>query len=1341
MKHLIPYFVQEQEQAEQSVGQFQAYTLFVDLLGFTPLTEGLMREGTNGAERLSMLLNEIFDPLIQLVYARGGFIPYFAGDAFTAIFPKQDERQSAMSLLQTAAMARALFRRRQNRFGQYTIGLKFGLSYGEVRWGIVGSAPKSFYFVGQPMESCGYCQTLAENEEIVIDGALLAQLPDGEIALDPVGEDAYKVTSNLPISDFPPPLKCDELSKEVALRFLPTTVVDYKQEGEFRPVASIFLSFTGVDTHEDMDRFASIVLEQCNSFAGYFKEIDFGDKGGVMTMFFGAPVAFEDNVSRALTFVLSLREELRSLQEEQGIRFRIGMTIGTAYTGIVGGYERCQYACVGNRVNLAARLMTKADWGEILVDKDIQRDGAFRFLHTGDIQYKGIKGNVPTFKLLGRNFDNDPSYKGPLVARDKELAQLSEATTPTLTDGTAGIAYLFGEAGVGKSRLTFELKRILQNGPPSQWQLCQVDQILHKPFNPFTYFLRNYFNQSQEEAEFTNLSNFEARYRLLLASLSQEENEVRQRAAKELIRTRPILAALLGLNYENSLWEQLDAKGRYQNSIQAIINLFLAESLVQPLIIELEDSHWIDNSSVELLQELVRQMIPYPIFLLITSRYADDGGKPYPLAPKYCLDQGIAVLEIELSSLPGYAVRAFAEATLGGPIGEDFHALLLRTTNNNPFYLEQMLEYFSESDLLIREADGWALKDEHVQLSNSINAILTARIDRLSDQVRETVKAAAVIGREFDVPVLTEVMKRQAIFDERQEDGPGLLRDEIKSAEKVKIWRAMNELRYIFRHSLLREAVYGMQLHTRLKQLHQSIGEAIERLYKGHLEERYVDLAYHYEQAGVFDKTCEYLRKAADFSRQNYLNQQALDYYEKLLHYLGAKADSADEIKTHLKRGKLLELVGNWEESQQAFEKALELAKHSRDVVMIGECNNHLGHLLMLKGDYFSAKHNLSIAAGLFESVDDQIGFAKVNGNLGNLHLRRGEYQEAKNCFRRSIQTGYVSKGASGGAQVIANLALTHMNLGEYQAAIDLIKQQLPLHRHRNDKQGVATLLVNLGIVQYDKGDYDGARSSYEAGLQLAEELGNKQLVSIAMGSLGLVIQEQGDYEKAMQLFERDLVITEELGDKQGIAIALGLIGELLSLKGEFHRAIEYLQKNLMLCEELGYQKGIAKAVNTLGDVFFFSQQFSRSIHFYERAIQVTRHIGNKLLLCQSLLEKGRVHIITKQLVQAQAAIAEALPLARTISNTELELDAQLIQAEIHHWDGRTNEALLLLDELASTYTDLKAKANINFLQWQFIPQKKMAQQAAIDAYKALFAAEPRYVYKVRLEELKSASN
>ncbi|NRA48280.1 MAG: tetratricopeptide repeat protein, partial [Phaeodactylibacter sp.] len=1104
-------------------------------------------------------------------------------------------------------------------------------------------------------------------------------------------------------------------------------------------VISVFISFEGIDNYTLLNEFSTIVLNNINSFSGYFKEIDFGDKGGVMVGFFGAPVSFENSNDRALEFIFSLRENLRKLQQESELEYRAGITIGTAYTGIVGGRERCQYAAVGNRVNLAARLMTHAKWGDVLVDSEIQKNHHFNFQHRGDIRYKGIKGNVPTYKLVGRNYESRPAYSSQMVGREHELDNLLRFIQPVFQEQTAGVAYVFGEAGVGKSRLMHELRKLLFDKGVAQWHTCQADQILRKPFNPFITFLKNYFEQYPESTSIVNIQHFEERYSQLMEDLDELSRPEAKTAKRELIRTKSVLAALIGLNYKDSIWDVLDAKGRYQNTLASIINLLIAESLVQPVVVELEDGHWMDENSRELLSEFTRQINRYPIAVVITSRYLDDGSKPR-LLDAYLLEQNkLPHLEVDLNTLSPNAVQEFTELRLGGSIHQDFLETLLRTSNSNPFYLEQMLEYFSEQDLLMQESSGlWTIHDKDVKLSSSINAILTARIDRLSELVKETVKAAAVIGREFDVPILTEVMRKQEAFAERNGAASTVLKDQIKRAEKGQIWHAMNELRYIFRHSLLREAVYGMQLKTRLEQLHGLIGEAIEELYASNLEERYADLAFHYERANVFGKTCEYLQKAADYARSNYQNQQALDYYEKLLNKLGKQKDNVDQIQTYLNKGKVLELIGNWEECEKTYEEALSLAKQTRDVLLLGQANNNLGRLLMLKGAYSTAQQYLQVAAGLFESIEDEAGKAKAYGSLGEFYFRQGKYNDAKGYFEKSLRTDKEGSDPSGSAQVAANLGLTHMNQGNYDEGIRCQLSQLKVSEQFNDKQGMANLFTNLGIVYFEKGDYDAALESYQKGLALSEELGNKQLTSIAIGCIGSVYERKGDYLRAMENFQHDLELVEELGDKQGTAIALGLIGELYSIEGHFQRAIEYLQKNLMLCEELGYQKGIAKALNTLGDVFYFTEAYDRSLYYYNRAIEVTRMINNRLVLGSSLAEKGLVLLALKRLDELKPIAKEAQAIAEALGNPDLIFETRMLQAKELHARGNKNAAQKSLENLLNEVEEFEQEAAIYFELFLLLPNVEAYRQAAKVRYEELYASTPKYVFKTRLEELKA---
>ncbi|MFK8101394.1 MAG: tetratricopeptide repeat protein [Saprospiraceae bacterium] len=1340
MKHLIPHFIQVRQARQENHGHFLAYTMFVDLSGFTRLTETFMKQGGEGAEQLSISLNRIFDPLVNLVYAHGGFVPYFAGDAFTAIFLVEETNFTAQRLLFIAQSMRDSFIEQgllKTRFGDFQIGIKIGLSYGTVEWGIVGNVHKSFFFRGPAILGSAQAQIHATEQDIILDQNISERYTSLGLSYETVAEGFFKLVSTIATEDYPVLATLDHTDlQNVIPSFLPDAVINFNQGGEFRPVISVFISFKGIQDFEVMNSFATIVLDQINNFSGYFKEIDFGDKGSLMVGFFGAPISFENNTERAIEFIQAIEDQLLQTPEIENLSYRVGLTSGIAYTGMIGGKKRCQFAVVGNWVNIAARLMSSADWGEILVDEAIQKHRAFKFQHQGDIFYKGVEESIPTYKLLGRNTEDKISFSGEMVGRQAEVEALSEFALRNLQAKTGAVAYIYGEAGVGKSRLTYEVKNRLAKTLNLHWLNCQADQILKKPFNPFISFLKNYFEQSPEVSIDTNYNNFELKFQSLLLRCQAAIHRDQAQIIAELLRTKTILVALTGITVENELWEQLDAKGRYQNTLQALSNFFLANALFQPVVLELEDGHWFDDSSKDFLAEFLREVANAPILILVNARYKDDHSKPILFDQRKLQKYKIPKLEVNLKMLDLEALKIFAEKQLNGPIRQDFHELLFRTTNGNPFYAEQIIEFFTESKLLAQTDGEWYIKDKEIKLSSSINSILMARIDRLSTLVKETVKAAAVVGREFEVPVLYEVMKRQNDFKIQNGDTSNILKEQIKHAEKGQIWRAMNEQSYIFKHSLFREAVYGMQLHTRLRELHQLIAESIEKIYSNNLAPKYLDLAFHYEQAEQEEKTKIYLQKAADYAKRNFQNQQALVFYDKLLTDSNFKLSLAKRIALLLKKGDVLELIGQWESCETSYEEALQYATQHKNLLLLGRTNNSLGHLLILKGDYDRAETYLEAAAGYFNKTMDGIGLFKVYGNLGKLFFRQGKYAEAKAYFTRSIQLNNTNQHASFSAEIAANLGLTLMNQGNFKEAIQCQKKQLEVSKAVNDKAGMASLYTNLGIVYFEKGDNKAALTAYQKGLKLSSELGDKLLMSIAIGCIGNVYQRQGDYEKALENFLEDLNICEALGDKQGIAIAIGLIGSLRSEEGKFDIAIEFLQKNLNLCKELGYQKGAAKALKILADIYRQQGLYEISLAHYDQAIHVTRAINNRLVLGFSLIEKANTLVHTKAYAAAAKVQQESSYLIKSINNASLIFEEKILTAKLKAVQESDVVAKDLLVAWLSEHDKPEEQAAIYFTLSQLFPAEKSYQQKALSLYKTLYLQIPRYAFKNRIEQL-----
>ncbi len=1345
MKHLIPHFIPEKEKEKETQGRFKAYAMFIDMSGFTNLTEHLFKEeGNEGAELMSRILNGIFSPLVNIVYRKGGFIPYFAGDAFTAIFSIQEDSISAEELADTALEIQKLFSNKKeiHKGKEFPIQLKIGLSYGDVEWGIIGREHKGYYFRGEAIDNCAASEHHAQVGEVIVDDAYIEQCndPTSHFTCKKLGDGFYKVTEANPGPVVKYYATAPQITHEDLEAFLPNSIIQYGDTGEFREVISVFISFKDIDDTSIFNEFATIVREQFYNFSGYFKEIDFGDKGGVIVGFFGAPVTYGDNGERALEFILSLKNELLPIQKKSPLSYKVGLTSGMVYTGIIGGEERCQYAAVGNTVNLAARLMVYADWGEILVDKNIQKEKNFKFNHKGDIIYKGFEGPISTFSLQGRN-EQEAFYSGKMIGREKELNTLVDFASLIFQNTFAGVAIIYGEAGIGKSRLVYETRNSLLKEGQLNWYVCQADQILQKPFNPFIYLFRNFFKQSPDRNYETNKLIFEERFDELIyqCNLIKDKYEGLNDIIKDLTRTKTVIAARLGLYYSDSLWNQLDAKGRYQNTISSFINILKAESLITPFVLEVEDGHWFDESTQALLSELVVAMKDYPSCLVITSRYnEEDNSKPTFF--KGALPENLPFIEIDLNILAPESIEEFAVAKLDGSISKEFKNLLVRTTNGNPFYTEQVIEYFSESELLKKKGEIWHIKDKNIKVSGSINAVLMARIDRLSHLVKETVKAAAVIGREFEVQVLSEVMKAQKDFAKKNGNTQILLQEQIETAEKGQIWKAVNEIRYIFKHSLLREAVYDMQLRTRLRQLHKLIAEAIERLYHEQIEGRYADLAFHYEQANVKNKKNEYLEKAGDFSKNNFQNQRAIYYYDKLADSLDHIKQQAAYVKTLLKKADILVLIGDWNECERVLNNALALASSSGDKLLLGRANNDLGNLLILKGNYQEAFKYLEIAATFFEDIDDSIGKSKVYGNLGNVFFRQGEYEKAKDYFKESLSIQKQIEQTSNNFGIVSNLGLALMNQGQYEEAIANMQPHLEQCEKEGNKQGIANISIYLGIVHFEKGDNDQAMICYQKGLKECEDLGNKFLIAIALGCMGKLLVKKGHFDTAKELYDRDLKLVEELGDKQGTSITLGLMGDLSLEEGNFDQAIEYITKQLRLSEELNYQKGIASALGSLGDAFFHKNEYKEAKKAYEKGIKICEEIDNKRLLTMILIRLVELSLNTNADPKNTRKYSKrADEIAEGIGNEELIFMSSIKRAQVELQLGDQEMGYIILNHLLENAKTEEEKLDVLFVlaTSSSINNNEKYREEGFELCKKLYEQTPKYDYKHKMNLLK----
>ncbi|MFC1851182.1 tetratricopeptide repeat protein [candidate division CSSED10-310 bacterium] len=1157
MKNLIPYFIQEQYKKQRASGQFSVCSLFVDISGFTRTTELLLEAGREeGAEELSVMMRHYFTPAVRAVYAQGGFITTFAGDAFTAIFPiKRYGTPVAKRALQAAHTIIVFFREAsiyRSKFGDWAFGVKAGLARGDITWGIVGTQQqKAYYFKGAAIDDCARAEQHAAQGEIWASAAFAAAVES--FVSERIQKDRFFHLKSITSNFLPKPhrVRKQTIDHDILALFTGPEMLALEQ-GEFREVVSVFISFDQVSR---LDDFLSLILFYRTTYDASPVRFDFGDKGGNILLFFGAPVAHENDTARALKFILRVREETMN----QAV-IRAGIARGILYCGFNGSDLRQEYTLLGNAVNQSARFMMKADWGQIFVDRNIAQHRHFHFTKVGDFVYKGRQSAIPTFQLDHEKTGVESLFTGSMFGRENELRLVLNYVESALQHQFGGIVAIDGSPGTGKSRLVNEVR--LKLGAQVTWLYLPCDEILKKSFNPFIHFFKDYFNQSEKNSMVVNRVKFEQKFRQLISRTHDQE------IGRELIRTQSVLGALLNLQWEGSLFEQLDAKGRHENMLDAIKNLIKAECSLKPVVIELDDAHWVDRESIKVLEVLTRNVAAVPFIILAACRYHDDGS----LFELSLAD--VPQKRINMAELDQTACAELIKEKLGVThISEKISRLIFDKSQGNPFFTEQVVLDLLERKILVKDEQGYTLQVEGIEdILPNIKTVLISRLDRLSSDVKHIVQTAAVLGREFEVTILSAMLK-----DELRH-----LPEKIIQAEQEAIWHALSEIKFIFKHALMRDSAYAMQLKARLRKLHQLAAEAIETVYHLELEVHYADLAYHYEKAEKRSKTLHYLERAGVYAQQQFQNEAALQFYDRLLGRLNTR-ERKIEIDTLLKKGELLHLIGQWTESRDILLKALQGAETFADGRRIASVQHALGVIYRQLGDYKSAMKCHQQALNRFEALHDHANIGETVNAIGIVHMFQGEYHQALKCYQKQLQ----------------------------------------IAEKRGDKLGMCKALGNMGIVTADQGDFEAARHHFEKNLALAEELDDKRLISTTLGDMGIVKANTGDYEAAMDFFQKQLEIAQELGDKAAVSRHTGNMGELFRLKGNIEAAMSYYEKALNLCTEIDNKRGLCRHTGNIGNAYLAQGDYDAAIDCFDETLRIARAINYRWMLPHGLIEKA----------------------------------------------------------------------------------------------------------------------
>jgi class 3 adenylate cyclase len=899
--------------------KIEAAILLVDVSGFTTLSERLSRTGKEGAEEVTGIINGYFSPLIKIAAKYGGDLVRFGGDSITVIFEIQSgetaskERRALQAAHDMSEFVKN-FAEVKTSIGSFPVGLHLALHTGSFTACQVGQARDGMQYLlaGQAAAVAAELEEEALSGEIIISQAIF-DLLKSEIKTEPKKNGMYRLTG-LQSAAIPGSEQVEKEEQDPAVLahkiqtlagYLPPWLYqrlmdDPKgggQSGEHTRVTVLFLNFYGLDFDRDassvakLQNYFQVLQETVRSYDGYINKIDTGINGQRAMILFGAPQSHEDDEVRAVLCGL----EMLSHQEfgYGGMNQKFGINSGYVFAGTVGSQLRREYTAMGDEVNLAARLMGSAQEGQLLITAATNRKSRNKFeaASLGEQQFKGKVHPIHIYQVTAKKDGSDDifakwiSESKAIVGRAQERELLGQVIEKVIS-GKGQVVSIVGEAGIGKSRLTRDLtSRWMEHGYTLFGGSCQSYGMAIS-YLPWSELMESYLGLKKTDGP-------EEKSRKIEKTLEIIDPQLKDWA--------PIVGEIVGVPMpETQLTKSLDAKLRQQRLFDLVLDIVSWGASQEPLMLILEDLHWADSASMELLNYVARNIGDKPILLCLVYR---------PLEAQHefmSKDYHHALNLRELTSEESLELVRSLLAIEGMP--EELEQLILKKSQGNPFFVEEVVKSLIEQKVVDQKDGKWqvvASEVRNVNIPDTVQGVIKSRVDRLHFETKEVLQFASVIGREFDLRLLT------GIYDKKAE-----LKPILADLNRFDLVLLEGEEQYIFKHIMTQEVAYDSLPFAKRRELHNTIGDRLEDLHQDKIEEAFGLLAHHYFHAHNWEPAFFYSVEAGDKAKKVYANQEALAHYDRALEVFDKMAEA----------GMLPELTRRIEEEMKAEEakKALE---------------------------------------------------------------------------------------------------------------------------------------------------------------------------------------------------------------------------------------------------------------------------------------------------------------------------------------------------------------------------------------------------------------------------------
>jgi class 3 adenylate cyclase/tetratricopeptide (TPR) repeat protein len=1043
-------------------------------------------------------------------------------------------------------------------------------------------------------------------------------------------------------------------------------------EGERKQITVLFADLKGSmelladrdpeDACKLLDAVVARMMQAVHHFEGTVSEVR-GD--GVMALF-GAPLAHEDHALRACYAALRMQQAVKLYADEVRrsdgllVQIRVGVNSGEVVVRSIGSDLRMDYSAVGRTTHMAARMEQLAAPGTIQLTAETLRlvEGFVQVSPLGPVPVKGLNKPIEVFELVGASAARtrfEAAARHGLtrfVGRSTELKQLRDALDQASL-GRGQVVAVVGEPGVGKSRLFWEFTH--SNRVPG-WRIIQSTSVSYgkaTTYLPVIALLRGYFELESRD----------------------DPRKIREKVTGKVLTLDPVLAsavpallALLDVPVEEASWLALDPNQRRQQMLDAVKRLLLRESEVQPLVVIFEDLHWIDGETQALLDGLVDSLPAARLLLLVNYR------------PEYSHAWGSKTYyrQLRIDPLPPESSDELLAALLGNDAGlRPLKQLLIERTEGNPFFLEESVRALVESKALSGVHGAYRLvkAPQTLEIPATAQAILAARIDRLSPEDKRLLQAASVIG--MDVPYLL----LQSIVELPEEElRRGLAH--LQVAEFLYEAQLFPSLAYIFKHALTHDVAYGGLVQEKRRALHANIVTAIETLYADRLAD-YVDkLAHHARRGETWEKAVTYLHQAGAKSASRSGYREAVAAFENALDALShlpvSRERTEQAIDIHLDASGALLPKGALAESLNHADEARALAETLGDKRRLAWVLVPLSNRAWLSGDSHRALEVGERARAIAADLGDIVLQARVSWVLGLQRQTRGEYLQAVALLRWTLNAVESERDGEGFARsqfavewvrtrvvsvsARARLAWCLAELGDFTEAIACGNQAVRIAQEVDDTFSLVFAYRSLGSALLRRGDTAQSVSVLERSVELCRAARFKFPFDIAAGNLGYALALSGRLAEGVALMEEALADPAATGTSNH-PLLMAYLGEAHLLAGRIDDAINVGRRALDLARRQQERGSEAWILRLLGEIAAHADalDLKRAREHYDEAIALAGELGMRPLVAHCHFGLGKLYRRIGNREQARERLTSAARMYRA-----MDMHFQFSEAEMH---------------------------------------------------------------------------